>query len=193
MKNEICLYFASSNDILHRALLGVRYTLLMFEKTKLFDEKNIHFVFEVSLIFKAIFASLEILSGVLVYIISPTVLSRFLISLTESDLFDTKPDALVTYLTRTAESISIGSTHFAAFYLLSHGAVKLFLIIGLLRKKLWFYPASMLVFGIFIIYQLYRFSYTHSSWLLVLTVLDMLVIWLTWHEYNFLKRMKLWR
>ena len=165
----------------------------MFEKTKFFDEKNIHFVFEVSLISKAIFASLEILSGVLVYIISPSVLSRFLISLTESDLFDTKPDALVIYLTRTAESISIGSTHFAAFYLLSHGAVKLFLIIGLFRKKLWFYPASMFVFGVFIIYQLYRFNFTHSYWLLVLTILDILVIWLTWHEYNFLKRTKIWR
>ncbi len=165
----------------------------MLQKRQFFTEKNIHLVFEISLIFKAIFASLEILSGVLVYVISPTVLSRFLISLTESDLFDTKPDALVTYLTRTAESISIGSTHFAAFYLLSHGAVKLFLIIGLLQKKLWFYPASMAVFGVFIVYQLYRFSYTHSSWLLVLTILDIVVIWLTWHEYNFLKRTKIWR
>ena len=85
----------------------------MFDRKKLFEEKNIHLVFEISLIFKAIFATLEILSGVLVYIISPTVLSSFLISLTESDLIDTKPDALVTYLTRTAESISIGSTHYA--------------------------------------------------------------------------------
>ncbi len=169
------------------------YTSKMVSKNKFFAEKNIHLVFEISLIFKAIFASLEILAGVMVYFISPSVLSRFLISLTESDIFDTKPDALVMYLTRTAESISIGSTHFAAFYLLSHGAVKLFLIIGLLRKKLWFYPASMFVFGIFIVYQLHRFSYTHSSWLLVLTVLDILVIWLTWHEYNFLKRMKIWR
>ena len=165
----------------------------MLDTKKLFEEKNIHFVFEVSLIFKAIFASLEILSGVLVYVISPSVLSRFLISLTESDIFDTQPDALVTYLTRTAESISIGSAHFAAFYLLSHGAVKLFLIIGLLRKKLWFYPASMAVFGMFIVYQLYRYSFTHSFWLLVLTILDMFVIWLTWHEYNFLKRTKIWR
>ena len=165
----------------------------MFDRKKLFEEKNIHLVFEISLIFKAIFATLEILSGVLVYIISPTVLSSFLISLTESDLIDTKPDALVTYLTRTAESISIGSTHFAAFYLLSHGVVKLFLIIGLWRKKLWFYPASMAVFGLFIVYQLYRYNFTHSSWLLILTVFDIFIIWLTWHEYNFLKRTKIWR
>lgn len=165
----------------------------MFDSKKLLEEKNIHLVFEVSLIFKAIFASLEILAGVLVYVISPTVLSRFLISLTESDLFDTKPDAFVTYLTRTAEIISIGSTHFAAFYLLSHGVVKLFLIIGLWRKKLWFYPASMAVFGLFIVYQLYRYSFTHSFWLLVLTIFDIFIIWLTWHEYRYLKKMRSWR
>lgn len=165
----------------------------MFNRKKLFEEKNIHLVFEISLIFKAIFATLEILSGVLAYVVNPTLLSRFLTSLTDSDFFDGKPDAVVVYLTRTAEGISVGSAHFAAFYLLSHGAVKLFLIIGLLRKKLWFYPASMAVFGLFIMYQLYRFSFTNSSWLLVLTILDIFVIWLTWHEYRYLKKMHSWR
>jgi len=35
--------------------------------------------------------------------------------------------------------------------------------------------------------QLYRYSYTHSIWLLLVTVLDLIVIGLTWHEYKYLK------
>ena len=75
-----------------------------------------------------------------------------------------------------------------ALYLLSHGVIKLFVIIGLLQQKLWYYPTALVIFGLFIVYQLYRFSFTHSPWLLVLTVLDIIVMWLTWHEYSYLRR-----
>ena len=36
-------------------------------------------------------------------------------------------------------------------------------------------------------YQLFRFRVTHSPWLLALTVVDIVVIWLTWHEYRYLR------
>lgn len=46
----------------------------------------------------------------------------------------------------------------------------------------------MAVFGLFIVYQVYRFSATHSLWLLLITAVDVLVICLSWHEYHYLKR-----
>ena len=46
----------------------------------------------------------------------------------------------------------------------------------------------MLVFGLFIIYQLYRYQFTHSLWLLLITLVDALVIALTWHEWKYLRR-----
>jgi hypothetical protein len=52
---------------------------------------------------------------------------------------------------------------------LSHGVVKLWLIIGLLRQKLWYYPLAAAVFGLFIVYQ---YSFTNSLWLLVLSAVD---------------------
>ena len=36
----------------------------------------------------------------------------------------------------------------------------------------------------FIVYQLYRFSYTHGWALIVLSVFDIVVVWLIWHEYR---------
>ena len=67
-------------------------------------------------------------------------------------------------------------------------AVKLLLLIGLWREKLWSYPLAIVVFTAFIAYQLYRFSFTHSPSLLLLTLMDFVVIWLTWHEYVTLRR-----
>ena len=62
--------------------------------------------------------------------------------------------------------------------------VKLALVIGLLRNKLWAYPASLVGTGLFILYQLYRYSYTHGFGLIVLTIFDVFVMWLIWHEYR---------
>jgi uncharacterized membrane protein len=67
--------------------------------------------------------------------------------------------------------------------------VKLFLVAGRLRNKLWAYPASLVVMGLFIVYQIYRFSYTHGWGLIVLSVFDIVVIWLIWHEYRVVRRL----
>ena len=47
---------------------------------------------------------------------------------------------------------------------------------------------ALAVFGLFIVYQAYRFTLTHSSWLVLITVVDIVVIALTWYEYGYLKR-----
>jgi uncharacterized membrane protein len=71
---------------------------------------------------------------------------------------------------------------------MSHGIVKLLLVVELLRNKLWSYPASLIVLGLFIVYQLYRYSYTHGAGLIVLTIFDILVMTLIWHEYRLVQR-----
>jgi uncharacterized membrane protein len=70
----------------------------------------------------------------------------------------------------------------------SHGVVKLALVVGLLRNKLWAYPASLIALGLFIVYQLYRYSYTHGIGLIVLTAFDVFVMWLIWHEYRLVRQ-----
>jgi uncharacterized membrane protein len=103
--------------------------------------------------------------------------------LVNNELLDDPNDFLSTHFKEVLNP-SPEAQVFGGLYLLSHGVVKLFLIIGLWRNKLWAYPAAISVFALFILYQLVRFARTHSVWLLVLTVLDIIVIWLIWHEYR---------
>jgi uncharacterized membrane protein len=65
--------------------------------------------------------------------------------------------------------------------------IKTVLIVGLLREKLGYYPAAIAVFVLFVMYQIYRYTFTHSIWLLLITLLDIVVIWLTWHEYRYMR------
>jgi uncharacterized membrane protein len=65
--------------------------------------------------------------------------------------------------------------------------VKVFLVVMLLRRHLWAYPTAIAVFGVFGVYQIYQFTYSHSLFLLALTVLDAAVIVLTVWEYRILR------
>ena len=73
--------------------------------------------------------------------------------------------------------------HFVSIYLVLHGMVKCVLVMALWLDLLWAYPLTIAVFSIFSVYQLYRFSHTHSLALIVITVFDVLIIYLTWREY----------
>lgn len=155
---------------------------------RIFEEKYIHLAFEITLILKGIFALLEILGGIVAYFITQDFLLRFVVAITQDELTEDPRDFVARYLLQTAQHFSISSQHFTSLYLLSHGAIKIFLVAGLLRKKFWFYPLAIIVFVLFILYQFFRFSVTHSLWLLVITLLDIIVIWLTWHEYRYLRQ-----
>jgi uncharacterized membrane protein len=77
---------------------------------------------------------------------------------------------------------------FAGVYLLSHGVIKVVLVASLFRERLWAYPAAIVVFTLFIVYQMYRYMLQSSISMIVLSVLDVVVIGLTWLEYRRLKR-----
>lgn len=154
----------------------------------LLDEKRIHLIFEVSLFLKGAFALFEVVGGILVYFVPQELVLNVVAVLTQAELAEDPRDLVANYLLHAAQHLSVGTQEFAAIYLLSHGAIKFWLIVGLLRERLWYYPTAMIVFGLFIAYQLYRFSFTYSAFLLFLTALDLVVIALTWHEYGYLRR-----
>jgi uncharacterized membrane protein len=151
------------------------------------NEKNIHRLFEVGIWLKGAHSLLEIVGGVLLAAISTDWITEFVVNLTADELLDHPNDVVAGYLLRSALRFSATTKTFAAFYLLSHGVVKLFLVVALLRSKLWAYPASLVVLGLFILYQIYRFTFTHSLGLIALTVFDLVVIWLIWHEYRVMR------
>ena len=151
-------------------------------------EHRIHQFFEVSVWLKGAHALIECVSGILLYLVTTQTIASWVNMLTQEELIEDPNDFIASHLSRMAAGFSIASKEFYAFYLLSHGLIKLLLVIGLLRGKLWSYPASLVALGAFMAYQMYRYSYTHSPGLLVLTVFDVAVMWLIWHEWRVVRR-----
>lgn len=152
------------------------------------EEHYVHLAFQVSLWFKAIFALVEIAGGIAAFFVTREFLVEMAKLVTQGELIEDPHDFVANYLLHTVQHLSISTQHFTSYYLFSHGAIKLWVIVGLLRERLWYYPTALIVFALFILYQIYRFYFTHSPWLLMLTVVDVVVIALTWHEYQFLRR-----
>ena len=152
------------------------------------QEKRIHQIFVVSVLFKGAHAFVEIIGGVLLYLFSTQTLVALMLRYSQDELIEDPHDWVGTHLLTFARGFSVEDHHFYAFYLLSHGIVKSVLVLGLLKEKLWAYPASFVVFGLFIAYQLYRYSFTHEIALILLTIFDLFVIYLAVHEYRLLRK-----
>ncbi len=152
------------------------------------NEHRIHQIFEVSVLLKGAHALIECLGGIVLALVSTGNIANFVNAITQDELIEDPNDFVATHLLAMAQDFSIQTKNFYAFYLLSHGIVKLLLVVGLLRNKLWSYPASLIVLGLFAVYQLYRFTYTHGFGLIVLTIFDVIVMILIWHEYGLMRR-----
>lgn len=156
--------------------------------SKLWGEKTFHQAFEIGLLLKAVFAIAEIAGGIGAYFVTPQSLIQIANFISGHELAENPRDFIANYLQHAAHQFSMSTRHFVAVYLLAHGIVKLWLIAGLLRKRLWYYPVAIAVFGLFVFYQLYRYTLTHSIFLLLITAIDLVVIALTWYEFGRLRR-----
>jgi uncharacterized membrane protein len=144
----------------------------------------IHRLFRAGLALKGFNAGIEALSGLLLAAVGTDSIKLWAKAATQSELLHDPQDVVATALLHWAQGFSVSEQHFYAFYLLSHGVVKLALVIALARGKIWAYPAALAAFAGFILYQSYRISYTHSPGLALLTAFDCVFVYLVWREYR---------
>jgi uncharacterized membrane protein len=142
-------------------------------------EKHLHRLFQLSVALKGAHALVEILGGLALYLFSTDTILRWLYSASSGR------GGLIA---RFAGTFSVSEHNFYAFYLVSHGVVNIVLVVGLLRQKLWAYPATFAVLALFIVYQVQRYTSTHDIGLLAITALDLIVLALAWHEYKLIRR-----
>jgi uncharacterized membrane protein len=157
------------------------------DKPKFLNDARLHFAFEIGLWIKAVFAVTEAAGGIATFFVTHQFVVRAAEIVTQGELAEDPHDLIANALLRMTQHFSVSTRHFTAAYLLGHGLIKLWLIAGLLRRRLWYYPTALGVFSLFIAYQLYRYHSTHSVWLLLVTAVDVVVVALTWWEFRYLR------
>jgi len=147
-------------------------------------EKTYHSLFEIGILLKALISALELIAGLTFAFISYDSLRQMAFTVFGGELMESPRDFVWDYLARAAHSFSGTPQAVWAFIFLSHGIVKILLITALWKDKLWAYPASAVVFTLFVVYQLYQLTFTPSIFLWLITILDIAVIALILHEYK---------
>ena len=141
-------------------------------------------VFEVGILLKGLDGLLEIAGGLLLLFIKPAFVNHVVGALTQHELAEDPHDWIATHVLHSTQGLTAGSYEFAAIYLLSHGIVKIVLVWEILHNRLWAYLGLIYLTIGFMVYQIYRFSYDHSISLILLTIFDAIIVYLTVVEYR---------
>lgn len=150
-------------------------------------QKTLDYLFEIGVSLKGINGALELVGGLIFLFISTANLDRFIIWLASSEITEDPNDIIANWLITSAHQLSVNTKVFIGLYLLTHGLVKVILVIALLKNKLWSYPASIIFLLIFIVYQIERLISHFSIGFFALTIFDLFVVFLIWQEYYKLK------
>lgn len=154
-------------------------------------DRTLHRLFDLGVVIKGIDGALELAGGVLLVVVKPLTLNAMIVFLTAHEISEDPADLVANLLRNSVRHLSMNTTLFAGVYLLAHGLVKLFLVVGLLRGRQWAYPAALWFLAAFVLYQVYRILLTESLPLTALTAFDLVVMSLIWREYRFRKQARL--
>src|SRR5260370_23158198 len=105
-------------------------------------EKRIRELFRLGILLKGVHAVMEIVVGLLLFVKPLSAFTRLAVWLTQAELLDEPHDLVANYVMHLGTQLSASSKTFGGAYLLSHGLVKIVLVVALLTNKLWAYPWS---------------------------------------------------
>lgn len=154
----------------------------------MYKKLNLHIIFEAGVILKGVHALVELVAAVFLYYFGNATL-LFITRLAESELAEDRSDVLINFFLNQSNHL-LSARGFVALFLVISAVVNLIIAAGLLSNRIHAYPASIGVLCLFVLYQAYRITLTHSVWLLAFTVFDIVLMWLIYEEYGRQKELR---
>jgi uncharacterized membrane protein len=151
------------------------------------EEKQIRRYFRISVLIKGFISLLEVIGGLLAFVIPPSAVTNIVIAMSQDELSEEPGDFIASHSLQIAQHFTIASGTVIGIYLLTRGLIKLGLVFALLKNQLWAYPASLVVLGLFILYQAYLIVLSHSLIIITITIFDLIVVYFIWREYGILR------
>jgi uncharacterized membrane protein len=146
--------------------------------------------FRISIILKGLDGAFELIAGVVLLFLSPSALQGIARVVFQQELSENPHAFVATSVLHLTSGLSTSATLFGAVYLLLHGLVKVLLVWAVLKEKLWAFPWMIVFLLAFIAYQGFEMTQHFTIGLLLLTVFDLFVTWLTVLEYRKRRRVR---
>jgi uncharacterized membrane protein len=140
--------------------------------------------FLIGVALKAIDGLVEVVFGILLLVVGPAQLLHVAQALTAEELQEDPDDFTAHLVLRAASALTPSGARVAAAYLLLHGIVKLVIVAAVIRGSARVYPWVIGALGAFLVWQVVELVIHPTVGIVVLTVLDALIIALTWREWH---------
>jgi uncharacterized membrane protein len=154
----------------------------------LFSEKNLHRLFDAGIIIKAIDSVGETILGFLFLFLNAATMNKIVGAIFGDEIDEAPLKAIWSFALHSFAQASNNSQTFLAFLFIGHGLLKIILVAGLVKNKLWVFPVAAIAFTGFALYEIYQLFHTPSLLLDALTILDIIFIALIIHEYRYQKK-----
>ena len=151
----------------------------------------LHEWFELAVFLKWIWWLLDIVRWCLFVFITPVRLNNRIFSFLQPELLEDPGDKIATHIINLSNHFSAATQHFVIWYLICYGFAKIIVSVLLYKKVRWAYPLAIYFLLVFIGYQIHRYTVTYSPLLLILSIVDLVIIYLTAIEYLKIKNKKL--
>lgn len=143
--------------------------------------------YEIGILLKGFDGVMELLGALLLIVVPASAITHLTHFLVDTEL-NHDPHAFVAmHILHFGTKLAEGHNTFAILFLATHGAVKVGLVVALLRQKMWAYPLALIALSGFLVYQIYLLLTQATFGMVFLTVLDLIIIWLVWREWGNVK------
>lgn len=145
--------------------------------------------FSIGILIKGFDGVVELIAAFVLVFLSPDRLRDLITYVTQGEISENPNNFIANLLIHQSVHFTNDTRLFLIIYLAIHAAVKLTAVIGILRNKLWAYPFSLITLGILTLYQIYDIIFVKVSiGMILLTFLDVIILWLIWREYAKIRR-----
>lgn len=152
------------------------------------SQRTLGWLFHLGLWLKGLHSLIEVIGAGLLYVIPQQAITGWVMRLTWSELLEDPQDILANALRHAVQSFGSDARAFAAWYLFSHGLIKLVLVLAILTNRAWAYPVFIVSMVGFIAYQVHLMTIRTSVPIVAITLLDAVVLALAVQEYRHRRR-----
>lgn len=143
-----------------------------------------HRLFLVSILAKASLGALQLLTAAAIFFGITSQLPALAQRLVSAELAEDPNDFLAARILSLAGMIPTSDLTFYTFYFAAHGALHVAVAAALLSGAQWAYPSTLLVLAGFVVYQIFEWMAVGGTMLVLLSAIDLAVIYLTAREWQ---------
>ncbi len=142
---------------------------------------------KIILLLKWLFSIAQIWTWILALFIGFARIQSWIIFLAWRELSEDSTDFIAHYILNFANNVSVSVGTFIALYIIWEWATKLLLIWWVYKENRVLVPIAFCIFGMIILYQIYLLIMWHSLYIIGFILLDLLLLWVIWKEYQKIK------